>query len=236
MQVSSPLPLNPHIKVVHSLEELISTPFKGTLNAICWQRHLPGNFGEMVEQLKITEGRISLDEALLDSLPLSEAGHSAKTQVLADKLALQELGFQPNLECLYSYARDLTSGPIATDVYSFHADRAAIETDTYLCTYYGLSSEILRNDEATRKVDIPELREQLLKAYGGKDGARFKVHLSKRCYDLHYAAHPLANIAPMGLGNLWRIAVEYPKSPVAPCIHRAPALQKGQSARLLLIC
>ena len=236
VQISNHISNNPHIKIVHSLDELISTPFKGTINALCWQRQLQGNFREIVEQLKLTEGRMSLDEALLDSLKLSEAGYSAKTQVLADKLALEELGFQPNLECLYSYTCDLTSGPIATDVYSFHVDKAAIETDTYLCTYSGLSSEILQNDEATRKVDIPEIREQLLQAYGGKDGARFKTHLSKRCYDLHYAAHPQANILSMGVGNLWRIAVEYPQSPVAPCIHRAPALQKGTSARLLLIC
>ncbi len=38
-----------------------------------------------------------------------------------------------------------------------------------------------------------------------------------------------------GLGNLWRIAVDYPGSPVPPCIHRAPITRPGRPPRLLLI-
>jgi hypothetical protein len=37
------------------------------------------------------------------------------------------------------------------------------------------------------------------------------------------------------VGNLWRIAIEYPGCLVPPCIHRAPATPSGPSQRLLLI-
>jgi hypothetical protein len=47
----------------------------------------------------------------------------------------------------------------------------------------------------------------------------------------------VANAQPFsfGLGNLWRIAVDYPGNPVPPCIHRAPTTRPEQRARLLLI-
>lgn len=38
-----------------------------------------------------------------------------------------------------------------------------------------------------------------------------------------------------GIGNLWRIAVDHPESPVPSCIHRAPANLRGGRPRLLLI-
>jgi hypothetical protein len=59
--------------------------------------------------------------------------------------------------------------------------------------------------------------------------------LQDRCYHLHYAAAPQARPFSFGTGNLWRIAVEYPGSPVPPCIHRAPPTHPGQAPRLLLI-
>ena len=127
------------------------------------------------------------------------------------------------------------SGPVATDVFSFHADSAPVEADTWLCTYHGLPSEGLRNDEAHRRVDIPATRAELLKLFGGDDDADFRAYLKENCYDLHYAAVPEARPFSFGLGNLWRIAVDYPGSPVPPCIHRAPATLPGQPPRLLLI-
>ena len=56
-----------------------------------------------------------------------------------------------------------------TDVYSFHVDRSPIPIDTFLCTYYGDSSEILPNSEAIKKVQIPEIRSELKKLYTGTD-------------------------------------------------------------------
>ena len=44
---------------------------------------------------------------------------------------------------------------------------------------------------------------------------------------LHYAPLPHARSFSFGKGNLWRIAVDYPGSPVPPCIHRAPATLLG---------
>jgi hypothetical protein len=84
-------------------------------------------------------------------------------------------------------------------------------------------------------VDIPEIRAELLRLYGGNDDAGFLEYLAENFYDLHYA--PLARARPFsfGIGNLWRIAIKYPGSPVPPCVHRAPLTLPGQPARLLLI-
>ena len=122
-----------------------------------------------------------------------------------------------------------------TDVYSYHADSATTEADTYLCTYHGPTSEGLRNEEVQRCVDIPEVRAELLKLYGGDDDAGFEEYLNENCYDLHYAPRPGAQPFSFGQGNLWRIALEYPGCPVLPCVHRAPENSPGLPARLLLI-
>ena len=124
---------------------------------------------------------------------------------------------------------------MATDVFSFHADSATVAADTWLCTYHGAASAGLRNDEAQRRVDLPATRAELLRQFGGQDNDQFCDYLKENCYDLHYAPIPLARPFDFGLGNLWRIATDYPGSPVPPCIHRAPATLPGQSPRLLLI-
>ncbi len=112
---------------------------------------------------------------------------------------------------------------------------APIPAATWLCTYHGAASEGVANEDAQRRVDVPETRAALLRAFGGEDNADFETYLSENCYDLHYVALPHAHPYSFGLGNLWRIAVDYPDSPVPPCIHRAPENRPGQPARLLLI-
>jgi hypothetical protein len=84
-------------------------------------------------------------------------------------------------------------------------------------------------------VDILETRAELLAAFGGADDDDFRDFLNEHCYDLHYAPLPHARPFSFGLGNLWRIAVDWPGSPVPPCIHRAPETLPAESPRLLLI-
>lgn len=223
------------IKQVNSFHELVTTPFEGGVNALCWRRTLPGQFNEVVKQLGAGEGITTLDDARLLALPVSAAGRAAIDILLEDQRRLRAHGLSPVLDCIHGYLRDEDPGPVPTDVYSFHADSATVEADTYLCTYHGPASEGLRNDEAQRRVDIPETRAKLLKRFGGEDNDDFRDYLKENCYDLHYA--PVAQARPFcfGLGNLWRIAVDYPGSPVPPCIHRAPEALPGQPPRLLLI-
>lgn len=113
-------------------------------------------------------------------------------------------------------------------------DRSPIPTDTFLCTYFGESSEILPNSQAEQKVLVPEIRDELKKLYGGADEA-FESFLSEHFFDLHYRAKPNASPISLGLGHIWRLAVDYPESKVLPCVHRAPKEKTGES-RLLLIC
>lgn len=220
------------IKVVHSFEELASAPFGAGVNAFCWPRVLDGNFAELVEKIGSGDGITLLDEDFLQSLPLSPAGLVAINEMLQDERLLSALGLDPVLNCIHAYPSDDNDASISTDVYSFHADSAPVQSETWLCTYFGACSEAIRNEEAVRHVDIPKTRADLLKLYGGQDDEGFCEFLSENCYDLHYAALPHAEPYPFGRANFWRIAVQYPDSPVPPCIHRAP---RTSSPRLLLI-
>ena len=223
------------IKTVNSFHELVSTPFADGVNALCWPRPLAGDFGEVVERVGTGEGIVTLDEARLGGLSVSAAGRVAVAVLLEDLRRLRECERDPVLNCIHDYPRDEDAGPVRTDVFSFHADSAPVQADTWLCTYHGAASEGLRNDEARRRVDIPETRAELLKEYGGEDDDGFREYLREHYYDLHYASLPQARPFSFGLGNLWRIAVDWPGSPVPPCIHRAPEARPGEPPRLLLI-
>ncbi|MBE2216313.1 MAG: hypothetical protein IAE82_20740 [Opitutaceae bacterium] len=225
----------PRIKRVHSLDDLVSTRFADGVNALCWARTLPGDFGEVVALLGASDGITTIEEDSLRDLPASAAGRTAIDILLEDQRTLREHGLTPNLDCIHGYRRDESPGPVATDVFSFHADSATVEADTYLCTYHGACSEGLRNDEAVRRVDVPATRAALLEFYGGADDAGFLEYLADHCYDLHYVPIGQARPFSFGLGNLWRIAIAWPGCPVPPCIHRAPATGPGDPPRLLLI-
>jgi hypothetical protein len=234
MSVPVPPPRHPRIKVVDSFGELLRTPFAHGVNALCWPRELPGDFGEVVAQLGTGEGIVRLDEARLQALPVGPGGRSAREVMLADLQLLRAHGLAPELNCIHAYPRDEAGAPVPTDVLSFHADSAPVETATWLCTYHGTPSEGLVNEEAVRRVDLPDTRAALLREYGGEDNEGFREFLRENCYDLHYAPAPDAQPYSFGLGHLWRIAVDWPGSAVPPCVHRAPAQAPGQP-RLLLI-
>lgn len=227
---------HPRVRYVGSFHELATTPFADGVNALCWRRTLPGDFGAIVSALRSdpAEGLLTLDEARLLALPLAAAGRAAVTVLLDDLRALRALELDPVLNCIHGYPRDDAPGPVATDVFSFHADSAPVPADTWLCTYHGAPSEGLRNEEARRRIDIPETRAALLNLYGGADDAGFHEFLRDACYDLHYAPTPGAQPYSFGRFHLWRIAVDYPDAPVPPCIHRAPATEPS-TPRLLLI-
>ena len=223
------------VKRVGSFHELSTTRFADGVNALCWERTLPGDFGEVVAQLKSSEGISTLDDAQLLALPVSAAGKVAIEIMLEDLRLLRDHGVAPVLNCIRRYPREEEPSVVPTDVYSYHADSAPVEADTWLCTYHGAASEGLRNEDAQRRVDLPATRAELLKLFGGKDDDGFREYLNENCYDLHYAPVPHARPFSFGAGNLWRIAVEYPGSPVPPCVHRAPENLPGQPPRLLLI-
>lgn len=187
-------------------------------------------------------GILGLDAEFLESLELDAGGKTAVGVMLEDFRRLRELGLQPELNAIRAYPRDtaaeLGEGGVRTDVYSWHADSATTEADTWLCTYFGACSEGLANEEARRVVDFPERRAALLREFGGEDaveGEEFREFLNENCYDLHYLALPGASPIVFGVGNMWRIAVEYPGCPVPPCVHRAPETEPGDPPRLLLI-
>ena len=221
------------IHYVTNFQDLTSTPFNGVINAICWTRELIGDFSEIVKKVELTGNITVIEEEELCELQLSEQGQLARGILLNDLKALKAHGASPTLNVINHYDQDDTYPFFPTDVYSFHVDRSPIPTDTFLCTYYGESSEILPNSQGKKKVLIPEIRDELRKLYRGVDDG-FESFLSEHFFDLHYQAEPDARLISLGLGNLWRLAVDHPESRVPPCLHRAPKERSG--TRLLLIC
>ena len=222
------------IQCVSNFQDFVAASFHGKMNAICWNRKLVGDFSEIVKQLDLNENIAELHPNELLELQLSEQGQLAREILLKDLKKLKALGASPTLNLIKFYERDDSNPFFPTDVYSFHVDRSPIPVDTFLCTYYGESSEILPNAQAKQKVLVPEIRDELKKIYRGAD-EDFESFLSENFFDLHYLAKPKAQPIKLGLGHLYRLAIEHPKSKVLPCIHRAPKEKRGQK-RLLLIC
>jgi len=227
-------PTENQIQNVSNFQDLVSTPFRGTINALCWTRQLEGNFSEIVEKVELKENMKVLEPAELHELELSEQGKLARKILLHDMNLLEAHGASPILNVIKKYERDDSYPFFPTDVYSFHVDRSPIPTSTFLCTYYGESSDILPNSQAEQKILIPEIRAELKKLYGGTEDG-FESFLSEYFFDLHYQAKPTARPINLGLGHLWRLAVDHPESKVPPCVHRAP-MEKDGEHRLLLIC
>lgn len=225
-------PTDKHIAKVSNFEDLVNTPFSGEINALCWERNLIGDFKEIVDKLECLENITIVDEEDLLDLDLSEQGKLACEILIKDMNMLMEHGAAPVLNVIKCYERDDDFFP--TDVYSFHVDRAPIPSHTFLCTYSGASSEIIANEQAIQKILVPEIRDALKSRFRGRE-EDFEDYLTENFYDLHYQALPDAVPHVLGLGHLWRVAVEHPKQEVLPCLHRAPKENPGEY-RLLLIC
>ena len=226
-------PLN-QIQCVTNFSDLVSTSFHGDINAICWTRNLVGDFAEIIEKVELNENIAELAEEELRDLHLSEHGQLARDILLNDLKLLKAHGAAPILNLIRCYDRDDANPIFPTDVYSFHVDRSPVPSDTFLCTYYGEASEIVPNSQAIQKILVPEIRDELKKLY--HDAAEgFESFLIDHFFDLHYQIKPDAHPINLGLGHLWRLAVDHPESQVPPCLHRAPKEKAGET-RLLLIC
>ena len=222
------------IHCVTNFQDLVTTNFHGAMNAICWTRKLAGDFSEIVNKVVLTENIVVLDQEALLELQLSEQGQLAREMLLNDWMLLKAHGASPTLNLIKYYERDDAYPFFPTDVYSFHVDRSTVPADTFLCTYYGESSEILPNSQATQKLLVPEIYDELKKLYAGAEEG-FESFLKEHFFDLHYLAKPDAQPVSLGIGNLWKLAVDHPESKVPPCLHRAPTEKNGQT-RLLMIC
>ncbi|SDJ15467.1 DUF1826 domain-containing protein [Chryseobacterium jejuense] len=222
------------VGIVSAFSELIHTDFQGDINAMCWYRNLDGDFKEIVSKLQLKENITEISAEDLLALPLSEEGNIAREIILNDLQLLTDFGASPSLNLLKNYDRDEEFDFISTDVYSYHVDRSPIGTDTFLCTYYGAASDILPNNQAVQKIQVPEIREKLKELHDGPE-EEFEDFLKECFFDLHYQAKSNAEPTNLGLGHLWRLAVDHPAQKVLPCVHRAPVENEGEY-RLLLIC
>ena len=227
-------PADKQIQYVSTFEDLVSASFCGERNAVCWDRKLTGDFSEIVEKIDLKEDMAVIEPVDLMNLQLSEQGKLARNTLLNDMELLRAYGAEPVLNVIRSYEKDDAYPFFPTDVYSFHVDRSPIPTDTFLCTYYGESSEIVPHSQAKQKIHIPAIRSELKKLYNGLE-EEFESFLTEYFFDLHYQVEENVQPTRLGLGQLWRLAVDHPGSHAFPCVHRAPIEKPGQR-RLLLIC
>ena len=225
---------NSQIGMVSTFSEFVHTDFKGEMNALCWYRNLEGDFAAIVDQLQLKENITEVYPEDLLALQLSEKGDRAREIILNDLRLLTDFGASPSLNLLKCYERDDEFDFISTDVYSYHVDRSPVATDTFLCTYHGAASDIIANGQAEQKILIPEIRKKLAALHNGSS-EEFEDFLRENYFDLHYQAQPNVTPVNLGLGHIWRLAVDHPKQQVPPCIHRAP-IEKDGEYRLLLIC
>jgi len=229
-----PSPPKTQFHSVSNFHDLVSIEFRGEMNAVCWERELRGDFFEIVKKLEGKENITVIEENELLELELTEQGQLARDIIINDLTLLKDYGASPSLNVIKHYDRDEEHPCFPTDVYSFHVDRSPIPTHTFLCTYYGASSDILPNSQAEQKILVPEIRVELKKQFDGTD-EEFESYLIDNFFDLHYQPTPDAQHINLGLGHLWRLSVDHPESKTLPCIHRAPKEKAGES-RLLLIC
>ncbi len=224
---------DPTIHSVTSFHDLVATPFQGNTNVIGWTRRLKGDFTEIVNRIQHQGNITVVDKNQLLELHLSTQGQIARKIILDDWQLLEAHGAAPVLNLIEYYERD--DSFFSTDVYSFHVDRSPIPTDTFLCTYYGETSEVLPNAHAIAKALVPEIRDELQMLYrNDSEKGDFESFLTENFFDLHYQALADARPIRLELGHLYRLAIDYPESPVLPCIHRAP--DEKMAYRLLMIC
>jgi len=222
------------IQRVTNFNDLVTTQLKGSTNVVSWEREFIGDFNEIIQHCVSAENITVIEPELLLSISLTEAGQLARNTILNDFQLLSDYGAAPTLNIIKQYDRDTDENIFPIDVYSFHIDRSPIPVDTFLCTYYGATTEILPNEQSIQKILIPEIREQLKNNFAGSESA-FETYLIEQFYDLHFAALPNAQIVQIPLGHICRLAVDHPNSLTLPCIHRAPIEDDGVY-RLLLIC
>lgn len=236
--------IGPRCRAVASVDALVDAAFGDGVNAYVCARDVDGDFAGLAARCAAADpdfdadrddaGVVTLSPDALCARAASLAQARAAELVCSDWERLAALGKDPVINVIARYPRDTRGLPIAVDVHSFHADRAPIETDTWLCTYAGAPSEGVDNDAATAILDDDAVRAAVRAAAGDVDDDAFAAFVADNSFDLHHRVRDPAGVFSFGQHALWKIAVQWPGAPVPPCLHRAP-LPDG-ALRLLLIC
>jgi hypothetical protein len=85
-----------------------------------------------VQRFCVSKEITPVDESKLRMLDVSQAARAATEVLIADQRVLPKHGRVAVLNCFISYPRDEEPEVLPTDVYSFHANSAPVEADTFL--------------------------------------------------------------------------------------------------------
>lgn len=136
---------------------MVTIPFQGAKNALCWNRSLKGDFSEIAKKVVCNGNIASISPKELFAVQLSEEGNLASEMLLCNLKLLEDYGAAP-LNVIENYERDEDVPLLPTDVYSFHVDRSPVPTATFLCTYFGAASDFFAKRTSNTKRLVPEIR------------------------------------------------------------------------------
>ena len=105
------------IQCVTNFKDLVSVPFDGVMNAVCWARTLTGDFSEIIKKVALHENMLVLEPEELCELTLSAQGQLARKILLNDLEQLKAHGASPILNLIRCYERDDAYPFFSTDVY-----------------------------------------------------------------------------------------------------------------------
>lgn len=60
------------IQSVSNFQDLVTTPFQGAINALCWSRELKSDFTEIIDQVELSDDGQLARELLLNDFKLLE--------------------------------------------------------------------------------------------------------------------------------------------------------------------
>ena len=88
------------VQYVTNFQDLVSTPFNGKINAICWTRKLTGDFCEIDKKVTLSGNITEIEQEELCDLQLSKQGLLAREILLNDLKLLKAHGASPVLNVI----------------------------------------------------------------------------------------------------------------------------------------
>ncbi len=232
------------VTAVSNMRDLFTKPFGPKANVIYKRRKLSGDFNAVAAHLqeRFPGRNLDLREedfAVLASDLKGEARKAAKA-ILRDYKAMRESGCSNvHLRLIRDVGYNEDDGT-SEGVHLFHSDGGCKERGRVLTCYNVAATEGIAEGESMqlRHAEDFDLHAKELYRQQGEKFAWSQDRFLDYAYAHRYEIFlPLEDKQPFSfrLGDIWRQAVEYNKAKVEPFIHKAPRVEEGAPARLLMV-